>query len=92
MSDRQNKLETNEEALRLLGRVLKDVLPAGHGFILFLASHGPDGYMSYLSSVERESAISCLKEWLMRVEATTGFDRPLGSKSAAELDQEEREQ
>lgn len=63
-------LEQAERVARDLGRSLKDRMPPGWGFILWLESFGADGFATYLSSIERETAIRSIKEWIARMETT----------------------
>lgn len=63
-------LEAAERAAREIGRDLKARMPAGWGFILWLESFGEDGFATYLSSIERETAMRSLREWLARMENT----------------------
>lgn len=53
-----------ERQCRALADKIKPMLPAGTGFLLFLADLGDDGNMSYVSTVSRESAIKLTQEWL----------------------------
>lgn len=61
--DRQVRLVL-EQQCRDLASHLKPKVPAGVGFLLFLADHGAEGNMAYVSSVERQSAIKLVQEWL----------------------------
>ena len=69
MPDRAS-LEQAERVARELGRNLKERMPPGWGFILWLESFGEDGFATYLSSIERETAIRSIKEWIARMETT----------------------
>ena len=53
-----------ERQCRELADMLKAKVPAGVGFILFLADHGEKGNLAYVATVERESAIETIYEWL----------------------------
>lgn len=63
-------LEQAETAARGICDKLKQQMPPGWGFILWLESFGPDGFATYLSSIERETAMRSLREWLARMETT----------------------
>lgn len=53
-----------ERQCRELVDVLKPRVPAGVGFILFLADFGDKGNLAYASTLERQSTIKLLQEWL----------------------------
>jgi hypothetical protein len=63
MADRA-PLETAEVMCRDVARLLKGACPKGWGFFLVLADFsGPgEGFKTYMSSMEREGAISLLRE------------------------------
>lgn len=63
-------LEEAERVAVALGRRLKEQMPKGWGFILWLESFGPDGFATYLSTIKREDAIRSLQEWLARMKTT----------------------
>ena len=58
-----------EQQCRDIASVIAQACPAGVGFLLFIADHGTSGHMAYVSSVERESAIKLVQEWLDRQDA-----------------------
>lgn len=57
-------LLTAEERAREIGRLIDSAMPQGWGFFLILASFGEDGFLTYLSSVQRECIGSMLLELL----------------------------
>lgn len=60
-----------ERVLRDIARMLKDVMPPGFGFTLFIFEYGDDvdhGSMFYASSSERESMLKVLKEFIAKQE------------------------
>lgn len=61
-----------ERALRSIGRFLKDTMPPGFGFTLFIFSYqgspADPGSMFYLSSSERADMIRALKEFIAKQE------------------------
>ena len=62
---------TAERKLREIGRWLKDTMPTGWGFTLFLFEYGDEvdrGSMFYISSSEREDMIEALKEFIAKQE------------------------
>lgn len=63
-------LEEAERQAREIGKHIQEHMPDGWGFILWLESFGPDGFATYLSTIERETAIRSLKEWIARMETT----------------------
>lgn len=63
---RRATLEEAEIAARKLAEELGSRMPDGWGFILWLMSHGPDGFCTYLSSLDRADAIAALEEWIVR--------------------------
>jgi hypothetical protein len=58
-----------ERQCRELAELLASKVPAGVGFVLFLADHGPKGNTAYVSSVTRDSAHALVHEWLDRQDA-----------------------
>lgn len=56
------------EYLKEAARAVNAKLPDNHGFILLVAEYGDrEGRrLRYISSMDRESAINCLKEWLIK--------------------------
>lgn len=66
----RESLERAEQVAREIGRELKSRMPHGWGFILWLESFGRDGFATYLSSIERETAIRSIKEWIVRMDTT----------------------
>lgn len=63
-------LEEAERRAREIAIVVKAMSPKGWGFILWLESLGQDGFATYLSTIERETAIRSLREWLARMGTT----------------------
>ena len=64
-------LEVAEARLRVIGRKVKTQMPNGWGFVLCMASFdegGPDGRMTYLSSVQRADAVNLLRELADKLE------------------------
>lgn len=62
---------TAERKLREIGRMLKDTMPTGWGFTLFIFEYGDEvdkGSMFYLSSSEREDMLKVLKEFIAKQE------------------------
>lgn len=53
-----------EKQCRELAELLGSKVPAGVGFLLFLADFGEAGNTAYVSSVQREGAIKLVQEWL----------------------------
>lgn len=62
-------LEVAEVHARRVGRVLKDGMPPGWGYVLALASLGEGGHLTYLSSLERPGAVNLLRELATIVES-----------------------
>lgn len=59
-------LEEAEVVARKLAEELRERMPQGWGFILWLMSDGPDGFCTYLSTLTRETGIAALEEWIVR--------------------------
>jgi hypothetical protein len=57
-----------ERALRDTARALKETMPPGYGFALFIFSYGEHGDMFYLSSAQRADMIETLKEFIAKQE------------------------
>lgn len=64
----RSTLDQAIEHAKELGRQLKQEIPEGWGFCLVLASYGEGGFMTYLSSVEREAAMKMLRKLLTKWE------------------------
>lgn len=60
-----------KKRLLSLGRTIRESLPEGWGFTLFLFSYGVNGDLFYLSSAKREDMIVTIKEWLRKQGETT---------------------
>lgn len=59
-----------EKQMTEIGRAIKRALPPTHGFLLLIAKFGEDEEEAfYTSSIERESAIKTLREFLRRLES-----------------------
>lgn len=54
--------------IKSVGHRIKDEMPDGWGFVLVMASLGEGGATFYLSSIERDSTISLMKELIERLE------------------------
>lgn len=62
---------TAERKLREIARLLKDSMPPGWGFTLFIFEYGDEvdkGSMFYASSSDREDMIKVLKEFIAKQE------------------------
>ncbi len=60
------------EYLKEAARAVNAKLPDNHGFILLVAEYGEareESRLRYISSMTRETAISVLKEWLIKAGA-----------------------
>jgi hypothetical protein len=65
-------LESAENEARRIGRQLKASMPPGWGFVVVLAYFGEandGGFKTYLSSVDRESAMNLLREMADAIES-----------------------
>lgn len=67
MDDRADLAEAEAKA-RELARTIKKDLPTGWGFMLILASYGADGFMTYISSCDREDAKKMLVDLFKKFE------------------------
>lgn len=67
----------NREFLQLAAQEIQARLPDNWGFILLAAPYGEGGRLVYTSSVERESAIAMLKEFLIRAGAAEDWMKHL---------------
>lgn len=56
----------NKQYLQKAAEEIQKVLPDGHVFLLLTANIGPDGHLSYVSSMRREDAINVTKEFLLK--------------------------
>lgn len=61
----------DKEYLKEAARAVNAKLPDNHGFILIVApfGEGENNRLTYISSMQRESAIALLKEWLLKAGA-----------------------
>jgi hypothetical protein len=72
-----------EQLLRGLARTLKGKMPPGWGFSLFICSFGGGGSSFYISSMERQSFLESLQEFMVR-EGYVYVSGPVGkSKSTS---------
>lgn len=55
-----------EQLMRQLAAVIKDQLPEGWGFNLFLFQFGENGALFYISDAERSDVINAMKEYVRR--------------------------
>lgn len=69
-ASKRASLEQAEQAARSIGQRLAREMPAGWGFILWLESFGPDGFATYLSTIERDDAIRSIEEWIQQMKGT----------------------
>lgn len=60
------KDEEVQAKLHELGVYLKSQMPERFGFTLLMSSWGADGSMFYISSIERESSLESMKEYLIK--------------------------
>ena len=65
-------LEEAENEARRIARILKSSMPKDWGFTLILYSFGGDGFMTYLSSGQREDCIKMLEELLIKIKSNEG--------------------
>lgn len=63
------KNERMETMLKEWGKKIKDTLPAGVGFSLFIYDYGNKGNMFYLSTAERADMIDALEEFIEKQKA-----------------------
>ena len=71
-----------ERKLYSIGRMIGDDMPEGWGFLLMIASYGEGGSTFYLSSMQRDSTIKMLEEFLARERAKSSDpSSPGGSKA-----------
>jgi hypothetical protein len=56
--------EAHEIALKRLGSVLKEHVPAGMGFTVLMFDYGPGGNVFYLSSAKREDMLKAMQEFI----------------------------
>lgn len=60
-----------ERKLREIGNMLKDVMPSGMGFALFIFDYGDEddkGSVFYLSSADRGDMVKMLREFIAKQE------------------------
>jgi hypothetical protein len=76
--DKQVRLVLEQQTIEL-AKKLKVMVPAGVGYMLFLADYGANGNLAYVSTCNRQDAIRLMTEWLARQMA--GSDHPRGSES-----------
>lgn len=54
----------DEMYLRAIADQIKERLPAGKGFALFMFDFGEGGSMTYLSNANRDDMVKAIQEWL----------------------------
>lgn len=64
--DFQIKNEKVEAILKGLGAQLKKDMPEGMGFSLLMFDYGDNGAMFYISSAERETMLTAMKEFMLK--------------------------
>ncbi len=68
MAEKREPLERAEIRIQEMGRELKKMLPKGWHFVIILASQGEKGFSTYISTIERKSAVSLMKETAEQIE------------------------
>lgn len=63
--EKQVRLVLEKQTRELVDK-MKPWVPAGVGFILFLADYGVKGNVAYVSTIEREDALKTVAQWLSR--------------------------
>lgn len=63
-----------EKQTRELAELLKDKVPAGVGFALFLFDFGAAGNTAYVSTAKRDDMMNLLTEWMERQMAERGIN------------------
>lgn len=58
-----------EEALKKVGRKIKEMMPEGYGFSLLVFAFNKEGGMFYMSSAERSTMIEAMKEFITNAES-----------------------
>jgi GTPase len=58
-----------ERALKEIAGMLKDRMPPGYGFSLFVFEFGDDGAVFYVSSAQRKDMLNVLKEFIKKQES-----------------------
>ena len=53
-----------------VGRMLKDIMPEGVGFVFLMFTFGEDGWMTDASNAERGAMIKALNEMVEKLEAS----------------------
>lgn len=66
--------EHAEVVAQQIAEEIGDRMPPGYGFMLWLSSYGMGGYSTYVSSINREDAITMVDEWLRKMRAGRAFD------------------
>lgn len=56
----------DSEVLKRAADAAERELPDGHAFILLAVSPGTDQRLRYISNMDRQTAVTVLKEWLIR--------------------------
>lgn len=65
----RGKLEESEVVARRLGKLIGGALPPGWGFVLTLGTYGEEnGFVTWISSIERPGAIKMLREMIEKME------------------------
>ena len=77
--------------LYAIGNTLKNLMPPGWGFALFIVETGDKGSTFYLSSLERETFLTSLEEFIKRERASHVNDNPAPTREATNLGDERRD-
>jgi hypothetical protein len=65
----------DKDYLQQAAQAVQAKLPDNHGFLLLVTSYGEAGRLFYVSSMERESALNLVKEWLLKAGAAEDWMR-----------------
>ncbi len=64
------------EGMKLIGQLLKEMLPQGVGFALLTFEFNNPGLANYISSAQREDMIKALRECADRIEGNRTIQTP----------------
>lgn len=67
-NDFQVRNEEVEQRLKAIGDHLRNIMPAGFGFVLLIASFGEGASTFYTSNCERESVVAMMREFISKFE------------------------
>jgi hypothetical protein len=68
-------LSETKETMKLVGDVIKMILPEGYGFVFMIFETNVEGRMNYMSNCQRPDVIKMMKEFIEKTETAWAVDK-----------------